>query len=420
MKRKCFLAILSRYLWPVDGGRKESLNHYFQELYDKYHYEIHLICFMEYAQMIKAEDKPYYIASVTSLKDVRFFEKAANICRYSLTKTKWPFQCSLYYSKENKKTIERYVTDLNPDVIFTEMIRTCTYIDAFVDSNALLLANLDDLLSSRYLRQAESGRSKAGFAGSYTNKLPSLLTKVLNADTFKRIILKMEAKRCQKWEVEFYKQYDYSLMTSDVERDKLNHLMNAQKAKTLSVGIDYDYYSQEIEIEKDEHGLSYLGNFSVASNADTLEMIISEVLPYLKSDYRFYIIGACPEEIKMKYKAQPRLIFCGRVDDIRKYIKKASVFLAPIAYGAGIKTKIVEAMGMAMPVVTNSVGAEGIYATSGTDYIVIDDMREIAAATDELLANPSMAKKMGQAAQAFAFEHFRWDKVLAVYQEMNL
>ena len=163
-----------------------------------------------------------------------------------------------------------------------------------------------------------------------------------------------------------------------------------------------------------------IGNFSVASNADTLEMIISEVLPYLKSDYRFYIIGACPEEIKMKYKAQPRLIFCGRVDDIRKYIKKASVFLAPIAYGTGIKTKIVEAMGMAMPVVTNSVGAEGIYATSGTDYIVIDDMREIAAATDELLANPSMAKKMGQAAQAFAFEHFRWDKVLAVYQEMNL
>lgn len=420
MKRKRLLAVLSRYLWPVDGGRKESLNHYFKELYDNYGYDIHIMCFLEYGQAIKKEDFPYYIAEVTQLNDVPTAEKIKNVITKSLGKDKWPLQCSFYYSIENFDKIKKKVAEIKPDVVFTEMIRTCTYYDAFSGSNALLLANLDDLLSTRYERQSKSGKSKASFAGSYSAKLPKPIASLINCGAIKNTILSMESKRCAIWEDKFYDMYDYSLMTSDVERDVINRRMSANKAKTLCVGIDYEYYSEKMGFDKDPIGLSYLGNFNVAANADTLEMIINEVLPHIKTDYHFYIIGKCPEHIINKYKYNEKLIFCGRVDDLREYVKQATVFLAPIAYGTGVKTKIVEAMAMEMPVVTNTVGAEGIYGVNGKHYFVSDLPEEIAEYVDNLLNNKQLAEDIGMNAGKFAYEHFRWEKVLSVYKELGV
>lgn len=113
----------------------------------------------------------------------------------------------------------------------------------------------------------------------------------LNVGLIKKVVLSLESNRCAKWEKEYYKLFDYSLMTSDVERDIINNTMGDNKAKTLCVGIDYEYYSQDVFIEKDPIGLSYLGNFNVAANADTLEMIINDVLPHIKSDYHFILLA---------------------------------------------------------------------------------------------------------------------------------
>ena len=417
---KRLLAILSRYLWPVDSGRKESLTHYFQALHDQYGYEIRLLCFLESGQSVESENLPPYIMDAEALADTPPLEIAGNLLFQSFGKENWPTQCSLYYSRQNMVHIREIVSTWKPDVIFTEMIRTCMYYEALRGSGALLLANLDDLLSLRYQRQARSGKSKANFTGNYAGKLPSPLAAFLNSTALKQVILNLEAKRCEIWEHKFYELYDYTLMTSDVERDTLNRVMKGEKAKTLSVGVDYAYYSAQIEAERETGGLSYVGNLYVAANADTLEMIVKQILPLIKSDYRYFIIGNCPDAIRKKYQDNNRLIFLGRVDDLREAVKKTSVFLSPMAYGSGIKTKIVEAMAMQMPVVTNSVGAEGIWAEPERDYIIRDNPEEIADAVDKLLLSPTLAASIGENAGRFAEKHFNWDQVLSVFQEIGL
>ena len=417
--RKEALFILSRYLWPVDGGRKESLNHYLKELYDNYNYNITALCFLEAGQKVREEDKPYYVDKVIALEDVNIFEKTKNIIWHSIIKDKWPLQFSMYYCKKNALTIKKYTEKLKPKLIFTEMIRTCTYYDSFKGCDALQLANLDDLLSTRYERQLLSENSNASIAGAYGGKLPGWLNKITSGRLVKKTILKMESKRCRKWEDIFYKQYDFSLMTSNVERDILNKRMGDNKAKTLTVGVDCDYYDQPIESERDPKGLSYVGNFYVASNADTLKMMVECILPLLKSDFRLYVIGKVPDEIKAKYERE-KIIFCGRVDDLREYVKKTAVFFSPISYGTGVKTKIVEAMAMGMPVVTNSVGIEGIHAKPGEDILVSDDYNELAEMVDRLLNDKNIREQLGENARKFAESTFRWEKVFEVYREMGL
>ena len=419
MKKEA-LFILSRYLWPVDGGRKESLNHYIKELYDNYNYNVTVLCFLEAGQNVKDSDKPYYVDKVIALEDVCGLEKIKNILWHSLIKDQWPLQCSLYYSKTNSNTIREYVDRIKPDLIFTEMIRTCTYIDAFRDSKTLKLANIDDLLSLRYERQLKAKTSDADFTGAYGEKLPGFLKKVTSTKAVKRTVLRMESKRCRKWEDIFYDEYDYSLMTSNVERDTLNKRNSGDKAKTLTVGVDCDYYGSPIKSEKEPCSLSYVGNFSVASNADTLRMMAESIFPLMKSDYKLYVIGKCPDQIKNRYTGNNRIVFCGRVDDLREYVKKTAVFFSPIAYGTGVKTKIVEAMAMGMPVVTNSVGIEGIHAEKGKDILVSDDYSEIALFTDQLLSDKEYCDRIGNNARKFAEDTFRWEKVFEVYKEMGL
>lgn len=418
--RKNALVILSRYLWPVDGGRKESLSHYLKELYDNYKYNITVMCFLEASQSIKEEEIPYYIQEIVLLEDVRLLEKVRNVFKYTLNTPKWPFQCSLYFSEKNKNVIQKYVEEINPDLIFTEMIRTCSYYEAFENTNAITLANLDDLLSLRYRRQIETKNTSANFAGAYGDKLPNWINKIISRGVIKKVVLGMESRRCAIWEKKFYELYDYSLMTSNIERDKLNSVMNGNKAKTLTVGVDCEYYGESINRKKDEKGLSYVGNFSVASNQDTLKMLIEDILPLMKRDYKLYVIGKCPDYLKNKYSINEKIEFCGRVDDLREYVKSTAVFFAPIAYGTGVKTKIVEAMAMGMPVITNSVGIEGIHAEVGKDIIVKDDYESLAKEADRLLKDVKVREEIGYNAKKFAENTFRWEKVFEVYKEIGL
>ena len=418
--RKKALVILSRYLWPVDGGRKESLNHYLKELYDHYRYDVTVLCFLEASQKIRKEEQPYYVNEIIQLKEVGTIHKISNVFKFSLSREKWPFQCSLYYSKQNEKLIKSYVEKIKPDLIFTEMIRTCQYYAAFKNTKAIKLANLDDLLSLRYRRQLVAKNASASFAGAYGDKLPKCIAKFLNGGFIKKTVLKLESERCEIWEKKFYNLYDYSLMTSNIERDILNNKMNGNKAKTLSVGVDCDYYGKQVKRELDEKGISYVGNFSVASNADTLKMIVENILPLVKCDYKFYVIGKCPDNIRIRYKDNSKLVFCGRVDDLREYVKSTVLFLSPISYGTGVKTKIVEAMAMGLPIITNSVGIEGIHAEIGKDIIVCDEYNEIARETERLLNDEVARRIIGQNARKFAENTFRWDKVFEVYKEMRL
>lgn len=420
MREKKLLAILSRYLWPVDGGRKESLIHYFKELHDNYGYQIRILCFLEAGQVISEQDIPYFIDSIEALKDPSISEKVFKVVTKSFGPAKWPFQCSLFSSVENMNRISDEMERWNPDVVFTEMIRTCTYYPAIKRDGVLLLANIDDLLSKRYRRQISSRKAKSNFTGSYGGKISGVLGKLLNLSFLKNTVLRMESIRCEKWEKKYYELFDYTLLTSSVESDSINQIMQGNKAKTLSVGIDYSYYSENNSIDKEENSMSFLGNFNVAANADTLEMIVNEVLPKLTCPYRLYLIGTYPAEIAERYKENKNIVFCGRVDDLRKHIKKTQVFLSPIAYGTGIKTKIIEAMAMGMPVVTNSVGSEGINARSGYDYYVDDSTDKIAEYVELIFQNKDVAATMGRNAELFAKQNFNWEKVLSVYKEMNL
>ena len=127
-----------------------------------------------------------------------------------------------------------------------------------------------------------------------------------------------------------------------------------------------------------------------------------------------------PVEVRARFADVAGLTLCGEVPTLPPVMGRWQLFLSPIAFGSGIKTKILEAMAAGLPVLTNAVGAEGIAAEVGKDFLVLEDASDLAAAADRLLGDPATAIEIGENAAAFVKNHFDWDAVFAKFAKLEL
>lgn len=416
MKNKKLLFVTTRLFWPTDSGRKLSLYYYCKGIHEKYNCDIYIYFFLESGQTEKdIEKKPEFIKDVRLAKPIGKIDKIQNLATKTLVTRKWPIQCSLYYSRQNSEQIKKYCDEIQPDYIFTDMIRTSMYYDAFRHSRALKVLDMDDLLSARYERQLHA-MYKSNISGQYSGRLPGIINKLIGNQMVRNAVLTMERDLTAKAEIHYSKLYDKVIFVSAVETAYLNKKLPG-KAITIPVGINA-VPERELAITPEKYLLSYVGNLKVAANVDTLHWIISDILPKIHHNVKFMVIGKCPDDIKEKYKGNNHVIFTGRVDNLVEYIRKSQIFLSPILYGTGIKTKILEAMSMGVPVVTNDVGAEGIAADDGKEFWVRNDSIAIAEQVDYLLEHYDVALRVAEAGKKLVEDKYEWNRIWEGFQEV--
>lgn len=416
MSNKKLLFVTTRLFWPTDSGRKLSLYYYCKGIHEKYNCDIYIYSFLEAGQTeADIEKKPEFIKEVRLAQTIGKVEKIQNLVVKTLLSRKWPIQCSLYYSEQNAERIKKYCDEIQPDYIFTDMIRTSMYYDSFQHSHAVKVLDMDDLLSARYERQLHAVY-KSNISGQYAGRLPGIINKIIGNKMVRNAVLTMERDLTARAEIHYSKLYDRVIFVSAVETAYLNKKLPG-KAITIPVGINA-VSEMELVGEPEKNLLSYVGNLKVAANVDTLHWIISDILPKIHHDVKFMVIGKCPDDIKEKYKGNTHVIFTGRVDNLVEYIRKSQIFLSPILYGTGIKTKILEAMSMGVPVVTNDVGAEGIEAKDGQEFWVRNDSVAIAGQVDYLLEHNDAALSVAEAGIKLVEEKYEWNIIYKKFDKI--
>lgn len=409
MKNKKLLFVTTRLFWPTDSGRKLSLYYYCKGLHEEYNCDIYLYSFLESGQTKEdVEKKPGFIKEIRLAEDIGKREKFRNLVIKTMLAREWPIQCSLYFSKQNAKQIESYCDEIQPDYIFSDMIRTSMYYDSFCHSHAVKVLDMDDLLSARYERQLHA-EYQSNISGQYASRLPGVINKFVGNQVVRNAILTLERSLTEKAELYYSRLYDKVIFVSEVETAYLNRRL-PNKALTIPVGINAVPKTKLTGIPE-KNLLSYVGNLNVAANVDTLHWIISDILPKIRHEVKFMVIGKCSDDIKKKYKDNANVIFTGRVEDLVEYVRKSQIFLSPILYGTGIKTKILEAMSMGVPVVTNDVGAEGIAAQNGREFWVKNDSAAIAGQVDDLLEHYEFALNVAEEGRKLVEEKYEWGKI---------
>ena len=107
----------------------------------------------------------------------------------------------------------------------------------------------------------------------------------------------------------------------------------------------------------------------------------------------------------------------GFVEDINTEIQKNEIAVFPLTYGAGIKLKVLLSFGLGVPVVTSSIGAEGIDPT-GNVLCLAETDEEFAEQIKNLLSNPELLKKKSTDSSEYVRTNFGWERTIEIFREV--
>ena len=144
--------------------------------------------------------------------------------------------------------------------------------------------------------------------------------------------------------------------------------------------------------------LLFVGHYSHSPNEDAVSYFVKEIFPLIRQDIPgvvFYIVGSQITEA-VQSLASRDVVAVGYVPDLMPYLDGCRVFVAPLRYGAGIKGKIAQSMGVGLPVVTTSIGAEGMNLIDGEHVLIADSPVAFASAVVRLYTDDLLWEEMSQ------------------------
>jgi glycosyltransferase involved in cell wall biosynthesis len=235
---------------------------------------------------------------------------------------------------------------------------------------------------------------------------------------FGKFVSRFELSRTENTEADLLDIFDHVLVTSSVDRNAL--LDTIKKGKTpapisvLSNGVDHDYFQPNPNLAKEPETLVFSGKMSYHANISMVKYLVSEIMPLIwqrRPAVRLFVVGKDPSP-DIKTMDKNRLItVTGTVSDIRPFLWKSTVAVAPLVYGAGIQNKILEAMAVGLPVVTTSKALLSLGAVPDRDILLGDTPEEFAASVLRLLDKPDWGHKLGDAGRLFVQEHHDWGRI---------
>jgi glycosyltransferase involved in cell wall biosynthesis len=258
-----------------------------------------------------------------------------------------------------------------------------------------------------------------------------------------RLMTRMELPRTRRYEGWLASQFDHVLITSAVDGAALEslsappHLFNtAPHHSPISVlpnGVDLEYFTPGGG-DRRPATLVVTGKMSYHANITMVLHLINDIMPAVwqqRSDVQVWIVGKDPaasicrldldwaqnRSLDALLSATTPVVVTGTVDDIRPFLQQATIAVAPVAYGAGIQNKVLEAMACGAAVVASTQAISAVDVVPGRDVVVAEKPDEFASAVLMLLAQPEQRQELAKAGRAYVMRNHAWE---AVTSELEL
>jgi len=225
----------------------------------------------------------------------------------------------------------------------------------------------------------------------------------------------------KRYEFEMYRDADRVLVLTPEGRDELLQFAPDLRIAVVPHGVDVEHFCSSGECVR-EDAVMFLGNYPHDPNRDAVIWFYEEMWPLIKREVpevRFYVVGKDPTpDLRELARRDPAVVVTGTVDDVRPYFERSKVFVCPVRIGGGFRGKILEAMSMGLPIVSTSLGAEGVPAESGGQMFIEDDPEAFAHRVVELLRNEGLCRRLGDEARRMAVDCFSWEKGVELLEQV--
>lgn len=218
--------------------------------------------------------------------------------------------------------------------------------------------------------------------------------------------------KLRREETAAWRHFDGVMFTSATDVNRARAHVPELRARLIPNAVDVQSFRPE-GAPADGDTVLFFGTFKYFPNCDGVLFFLREIWPLLARSHpraRLRVVGADPPPELLVFRG-PHVEFTGFVDDVRSHIASTAVSVVPLRIGGGTRLKILEAMAMARPIVTTSLGMEGIRAEPGRDLLVADAPADFAAAVGQVLDSPALATRLGCSARALVEARYSWEAV---------
>jgi glycosyltransferase involved in cell wall biosynthesis len=164
---------------------------------------------------------------------------------------------------------------------------------------------------------------------------------------------------------------------------------------------------------------------SYHANISMVLYLVQTIMPNIWShrpDVNLWIVGKDPPNEIRALQKESRITVTGTVSDIRPFLQKATIAVAPLTYGAGIQNKVLESMACAIPLISTPQAISAIGVQPGKEILVAQDPGEFADSILFLLENPQVQQRIGEAGRQYVEQNHRWSTITrqleGVYDEV--
>jgi polysaccharide biosynthesis protein PslH len=374
---------------PVSGGRMRTYNliRHLQADYD-----ITLVCFG------RPEEIAFDIAPLRKLCDVTVVERdpspsTLQAALLSLT-SPVPVTMRLYGTDAMKQAVAHLLQTRPPAVVHVESF--------------YMLQNLPDDLAIPVLLSEPAIEYRAWARHARVAQ-----------PWFTRPGVALEALKMRLWEPRAWAKAGNVGAMSELDAAIIRRATPGVNVVLTPNGVDVDYFHINPDAPRDNCTAVYMGDYKYFPNSDAVLYFAESILPLIKArrpDFRLVLLGKDPTP-EIAALAGESVIVAGLVDDTRPYLQGSAVFICPLRSGSGTRFKLMEALACGCPVVSTSLGCEGLGAVDGQHMLIRDEPNAFADAVLDLLESPQRGAEIGQAGRTWVAEHHAWSQSAALVRE---
>jgi glycosyltransferase involved in cell wall biosynthesis len=227
----------------------------------------------------------------------------------------------------------------------------------------------------------------------------------------------------RRLEEQCWKNADACVVTSSREEPSVQAIVPSTPTAVVPNGVDLDYFAPWTG-ETRPYSVVFNGVLNYRPNVDAASYLVDQVWPLVLErcpPARLVLVGRAPDREAQALR-RPTVDVVGSVPDIRPYIGSAEVVAVPIRMGGGTRLKVVEALSMAKPMVSTSLGCEGLAVHDGEHLLIADDAETFARRILELFDDAELRRRLSSASRTLAEERYSWhlagDRLQALYQQV--
>jgi glycosyltransferase involved in cell wall biosynthesis len=304
---------------------------------------------------------------------------------------KWqmiPWEIGNSYEPRFAEALNRVLADNRFDFILARHIYQAHYLFACADRiKSRIVVDLDDIEPRRIGRDLQASGSRLVdrwrtaanhwiLEGYHRRRLPLVDTCIVCSEDDRHYVLD------QRWN---------------------------SRVEVVPNAIDFTRFTGN-DIPAGSKTLLFCGTLSYEPNADAIVWFVRHVLPHLQKlhrDVRVTVIGHNPPSQVTALASEPSVHVHPGVPDVRPYYEQAAMVIVPIHSGGGTRMKILEAGACRRPVVSTTIGAEGLDLTPGLHCLIADDPIDFAKKCSQLLTDSVLAGRLAD--ELYRFARSRYD-----------